>query len=77
LAEQFERRRGTITDRIKFAPREGNRGIPAQGSLYRLNCLGRSPLVAMMQTSHLREFNNISHLGRLNGPRFRGVFGQP
>jgi hypothetical protein len=59
------------------SPREGNRGIATQGSLYRLNCLGRSLLVAMMQTSRLREFNNISHLGWLNGARCWGVFGQP
>ncbi len=26
----------------------------------------------MMQTSHLSEFNNRSHLGRLNGPRLWG-----
>src|SRR5438105_4307840 len=30
----------------------------------------------MMQTSHLRELNNISHLGRMNSPRLWGVFGQ-
>jgi hypothetical protein len=31
----------------------------------------------MVETSHLREFYNLSHLGRLNGPRLRCVFAQP
>jgi hypothetical protein len=31
----------------------------------------------MVETSHQREFNNLSHLGRLNGTRLRGVFAQP
>src|SRR5262249_5853613 len=38
--------------------------------------LGRTPLVAMVQASHLGEFNDLSHLRRLNGPRLRGLFAQ-
>jgi hypothetical protein len=30
----------------------------------------------MVETSHLWEFNNLSHPQRLNGPRLRGVFAQ-
>jgi hypothetical protein len=60
----------------KNLPGESNRGIAAEGSLYRLNCLGRSPLVAMMQTSHLRDFNNISQFGRLDGPWLWIIFAQ-
>jgi hypothetical protein len=32
--------------------------------------------VAMVETSHLRELNNLSHSWRLNGPRILGVFAQ-
>ncbi len=59
------------------SPRESNRRTAEEGSLNKLNCLGPSPLVAMMQTSHLREFKYFSHLGRLNGPGLRRVFVQP
>ena len=61
----------------KNLPEEPNRWVAAECSMSRLNCLGCSPLVAMMKTSHLWEFNNVPHLWRLNGPGFRGVFGQP
>jgi hypothetical protein len=30
--------------------------------------------MAMVKTSHLREFNNLPHLRWLNGPRLRGIF---
>ena len=37
----------------KYLTDKGNRWIAAECSLHRLNCLGCSPLVAMMKTSHL------------------------
>jgi hypothetical protein len=56
---------------------ESNCWTGAECWLNGLNYLGRSPLVTMMQTSHLWEFNNLFHLAWLNSPGLRSVFGQP
>jgi hypothetical protein len=42
-----------------------------------LKCLSRTSGVAIVETSCQREFNNHSHLWRLNGPPFRGIFAKP
>src|SRR5262249_46376534 len=49
-------------------------GVAPAGWRNRLKCSGRSPLIAMVKTSQLREFNNLPHTGPLNGPRLRGIF---
>ena len=41
-----------------------------------MKCLGRSPLVSMMETSDLRKFHHSAQFGRLNSPGRRRIFGQ-
>ncbi len=77
LAERFERRRGSVVDGTRILPQRATVVVVAEGWLNWLNCSSRPSDVAMVETSHLREFNNLSPLGRLNGPRLRRVFAQP
>jgi len=42
----------------------------------RMKCLGRSPLVSMMETSDLRKFHRSAQFGRLNRPGLRRIFDQ-
>ena len=52
-------------------------GLRQRGTqLVKMFSLSRPPDVAMVETSHLPELNNLSHSWRLNGPRLRGVFAQ-
>jgi len=77
LAERFETRRGSVVGGTRILPQRATVVVVAEGWLNRLKCSSRPSLVPKVETTHLREFNNLSHLGRLNGPWLRGVFAQP
>src|SRR6266568_1989013 len=77
LAERFERRRGSVVGGTRILPQRATVVVVEEGWLNRLKCSSGPSLVPMVETSHLREFNNLSHFGRLNGPWLRGVFAQP
>ena len=76
---------GRFSPAGRAKPREPWRGAPvlcrrslgprAQASAEETKALllCRDPLVVMMQSIHLREFHNLSGLGRLNRSRFRTV----
>jgi hypothetical protein len=51
-------------------------GFVAYALRNRLKGLDGSPLVSMMEASHLRKFHHRAQFGRLNSPGRRRIFGQ-
>ena len=67
------RGREPVACRIRIFPWALDYG---RGGLNWSRCFSRPSDVAMVETAHLRELNNLSHSWWLNGPRLRGVFAQ-